>query len=68
MIEIYLPGTTVHTAISNIEAKIVQAAIQSTQYVQYQIGYFSEGKYETAWLSEFEFTVTGAKSKIGFKQ
>lgn len=68
MIEVYLPGTIVHTSISDIRAKIVQASIQSTEYVQYQIGYFYEGKYETAWVSEFEFSVTGSKTKIGFKQ
>lgn len=55
-------GTKIRTVIGKIEALITGVCIRD-QYISYSIGYFIDGKYETAWLYRYEFNVDAAVPK-----
>lgn len=55
-------GTKIRTVIGKIEALITGVCIRD-QYISYNIGYFIDGKYETAWLYRYEFNVDAAVPK-----
>lgn len=46
-------GTKIRTVIGNIEALITGVCIRD-QHISYCIGYFIDGKYETAWLYRYD--------------
>ncbi len=65
--EIIKGGTEVITKLGNIKA-IVTACTIRENYVQYELTWFLNGEYKTAWLSEKEFhTKPDSKTSIGFK-
>ncbi len=68
IIKIIPRGTNAVTNNETIPGVILAACIRG-DVVTYEFSYFYGGKYETAWLSEDEFTVESKQRKqIGFKQ
>jgi len=67
-ISIYQDGTEVTTKIGKIKAIITAANIRGSK-IAYEISYFNNGEYKTAWLCEKEFTTDKKVKKItvGFK-
>jgi hypothetical protein len=65
--EILKSGTLVTTNSSQIKAIVTGACIRFEK-VNYEISYFYNGEYKTAWLNENEFSVENAVTeKIGYK-
>lgn len=67
-ISIYPCGTMASPKLHPVPAIITQAAIRFNE-VRYELSYFHEGKEETVWMSEKQFTVSegSEKIKIGYK-
>lgn len=67
MIKVYNTGITAKTSTGNIDAIITATNIRGTR-VTYELSYFHNGEYKSAWLDEKEFTTTEKKTqKIGYK-
>lgn len=61
-------GTRIKTKLSNIEGIITAITIRF-KAVAYELSYFHEGEYKTAWLNETEFDISNCeRSQIGFKK
>ena len=64
---LYPCGATIKTKIGSIEGMITCQSIRFGN-VKYEISYFSDGKQESIWMHEDEFTTNDTKqTKIGFK-
>jgi len=66
-VKIYKPGSVVTTKINSIEAIITGVTIRFNA-IQYELSYFDNKEYRTAWLNENEFEIKGEAviQKIGF--
>lgn len=61
-------GTSVTIASGSLEATVTCAAIRFDK-ITYELTYFYQGDYKTAWCHESEFhTVNVKKDRIGFKK
>ena len=65
-IEIFDCGIIVHTKLSNIEAIITAVTIRFGR-VLYELSYFKDGDYKTAWVDKSEFVISEPSQSIGFK-
>lgn len=67
-IKIYECGTPVKTLSGQIDA-IITAAIVRFDKIGYEIGYFANGEYLTAWLNEKELIISpdAKTTKVGYK-
>lgn len=68
MIEIYEGGTEATPKLNPVKSMITAAIIRFKD-IRYELTYFHEGKQETVWMNEKEFTVPDGteKKKIGYK-
>lgn len=67
MIKVYKTGIKARTNTGNVDAIITGISIRSAR-VTYELSYFHNGEYKSAWLEESEFTVDNTnKQKIGYK-
>jgi hypothetical protein len=68
-LKVYKCGSRVITKLNAIEAIITGVTIRFAA-VQYELSYFDNKEYKTAWLNENEFDVKDeyATQKIGFNK
>jgi hypothetical protein len=66
-IEAFPCGTLITTKIGKVQAMITAATIRFNS-VNYEVSYFLDHEYKSAWLNESEFSTDGEKTmEIGFK-
>ena len=59
-------GISVKSKIGYVEGIITAVSIRFDN-IQYEVSYFTDNEYKSAWLNESEFTTENQKHSIGFK-